>query len=413
MTDILIIEDDRGFAQALGDYLSSRGFKVKMTFSGRQALELARAEAPEIILVDLFLPDVSGLDLIPELSLFSSFIVVITGADEVRLAVEAMRRGAYDFLVKPIDLEALALKLKRIFPGRVSYGLIGNSPAMRRVVEEAKLASRGGASVLILGETGVGKEEVARAIYRLSGRRGKFVAVNASALPESLFESELFGHRKGAFTGASYDKKGLLEEAHRGVFFLDEITEMPLHLQAKLLRVLETKTLRRLGETKDREVDFKFIASSNLSMEEVKKKLREDLFYRISTFIIEIPPLRERKEDILPLAKHFIREFGREKGVLGISPSAEELLLKYSWPGNVRELRNEIERACLVASGKQLEPSHFSERIRAEHRILTLEEMEREYIKKVLQLCGGNKSKAARLLGISRPTLRKKLSGNI
>ncbi len=411
MSDILIIEDDGAFALALQDYLSSRGFTVDVVFSARRALDVVRWNPPRVVILDLFLPDANGLDLIPELSTAGVFIVVITGSEEVRLAVEAMRRGAHDFLVKPVDLEALALKLERNFPAESEHGLVGNSPAMRRVVEEAKLASRGRASVLILGETGVGKEEVARAIYRLSGRRGKFVAVNASAVPEALFESELFGHKRGAFTGASYSKKGLLEEAHGGVFFLDEISEMPPHLQAKLLRVLETRRLRRLGETRDVEVDFKFIASSNLSLDGVRQRLREDLFYRISTFIIEIPPLRERKEDILPLAKHFLREFGRDKGIFGLSPAAEELLQNYPWPGNVRELRNEIERACIVCGGKQLEPSHFSPNIRSRTRILTLEEMEREYIKKVVQLCGGNKSKAARLLGISRPTLRRKLSG--
>ncbi len=412
MKDILIIEDDRNLALALKEYLSMKGLSSGVALTGKEGLKKAREEFPSVVLVDLFLPDINGLELIPDLSTISPVVIVITGAEDLDLAVEAMRKGAFDFMVKPLDLEALYLKLKRIFPEREIKGLVCKSPVMQKILAEIKLAARGSASVLILGETGVGKEEVARAIYKLSRRRGKFVAVNASALPDNLFEAELFGYKRGAFTGAFQDKRGLLEEANGGVFFLDEITEMPLSLQAKLLRVLETREVRRIGDTRTIKVQFKLITSSNLPLKEVREKLREDLFYRISTFIIEIPPLRQRKEDIIPLAREFLREYGMEKGVVSLSRGAEELLLSYSWPGNVRELRNEIERACLVCNGKVLEPAHFTERLRSGEGFKTLKEIEREYAERVLKAVGGNKSRAARILGISRPTLRKILSGS-
>ncbi len=410
MKDILIIEDDERLALALKDYLSLRGLSCEVALTGKDGQRKAEEELPSIILVDLFLPDINGLDLIPGLTTISPVVIVITGAEDLALAVEAMRKGAFDFMVKPLDLEALYLKLEKIFPEREMQGLVCKSPPMKKVLSEIKLAARGNASVLVLGETGVGKEEVARTIYKLSGRKGRFVAVNASALPENLFEAELFGYKRGAFTGAFHDKRGLLEEANGGVFFLDEITEMPPALQAKLLRVLETKEVRRIGDTKNIEVQFKLISSSNLPLERVRENLREDLFYRISTFIIEIPPLRERKEDIIPLAREFLREYGREKGIVSLSREAEELLLSYSWPGNVRELRNEIERACLVCSGRVLEPAHFTERLRAGEGFKTLREVEREYAERVLKAVGGNKSRAAKILGVSRPTLRKLLS---
>ncbi len=410
MRDVLIIEDDRNFALALRDFLSMKGYSAEAVFTGEEGLKRAETELPPVVIVDLYLPDVNGLELIPSLSTFSPVVIVITGAGEISLAVEAMKKGAFDYMVKPIDLEALYLKLEKIFPENQGPGLVSNSAAMKKVLGEIRIAARGEASVLILGETGVGKEEVAKAIYRLSSRRGKFVPVNASALPEDLFEAELFGYRKGAFTGAFQTRKGLLEEADNGVFFLDEVTEMPPRLQAKLLRVLETKQVRRLGENQAREVKFKLVTSSNLPLEQVRKNLREDLFYRISTFVIQIPPLRERREDIIPLAREFIREYGREKGIVSLSKEAENLLQNYPWPGNIRELRNEIERACLVCNGRVLEPAHFSERIKPLERFKTLREMEREYARRVLMACGGNKTKAARVLGISRPTLRKILS---
>ena len=235
--------------------------------------------------------------------------------------------------------------------------------------------------------------------------------VNTAAIPEHLFESELFGHRKGAFTGAVSDKKGLIEEAHRGTLFLDEITELPRGLQPKLLRVLETGMVRPLGGTASKSIDFRLITATNTPLHLLPEKLREDLFYRISSFVIEIPPLRDRPEDIIPLARYFLSLFGKDKGIKTINAEAEKALTSYSWPGNVRELKSEIERACLLCRGKEIKPEHLSEKILSscQQRIKPLSEVEKEYIERVLRLCGGNKTRAAKLLGISRLTLRRKL----
>ncbi len=415
MPEILIIDDDEAFATAVRDFLSMKGMQAETATSPQEGLKKAASGEFSIILLDLIFPDADGLEFIPKLSLNCQFLIVLTAREDLSAAVRAMKSGAFDFITKPVDLEALYFKLIRLsdFSAgcREELQIIGASRAIERIKNEIKLVARSKIPVLIAGETGVGKELVARSIHLLSGRRGEFVDVNTAAIPEHLFESELFGYRKGAFTGAVSDKKGLFEKAHRGTIFLDEITELPRSLQPKLLRVLETGIIRPLGSTVSKRIDFRLITATNTPLQQLPEKLREDLFYRISSFVIEIPPLRERPEDIIPLARHFLSIFGREKGIRTISPEAEKALTNYPWPGNVRELKSEIERACLLCRGREIKPEHLSEKILSscQQRIKPLSEVEREYIERVLRLCGGNKSKAAKLLGISRLTLRRKL----
>jgi len=398
------------------------------------------------VLLDLRLPDMDGIEVLRALKGRHAEIavIIITGFGQIQSAVEAMKAGATDYLEKPFEhLDKLKLAVARALEEvrarreiqrlhrlqekeyRVDQ-LIGESEGTRRLRDLiSKLARSEAATILIHGESGTGKELVARGLHYESSRRDfPFMEVNCAAITETLFESELFGHEKGAFTDAKASKKGLMEMADRGTLFLDEVSEMSLNSQAKFLRVLQERVLRRVGGTRDIKVDLRIIAATNRPLETRVKdgQFREDLFYRLNVIPIYIPPLRERREDILPLARHFVLDANTRfhKSIKGFTPEAERLMLGYQWPGNVRELRNLIERLVILGSSDFIEPAHmpvqFATQIRQpvvaqqtgdEPR--TLAEVERAYIAQIMQRVESNKSKAAKILGISRQTLRKKL----
>jgi len=410
-----------------GDSVSALGQMTEREFS--------------LALVDLVLPDGDGLQLLQQLKSKdpSLEVIIMTGHSSISKAVEATKQGAFYFVAKPFDsaemltlvskalerrrLLAETFDLKRRLAEQSGLGeLLGGSPAMRRMFDLLESVAGSDANVLIVGESGTGKELAANALHAKSTRAGgPNVKINCAALPKDLIESELFGHVKGAFTGATTDKSGLLEEAHKGSVLLDEITEMPMDLQAKLLRVLEDRQVRRLGGSRTVPVDFRLICSTNRDPETAVRdgRLRQDLYFRINTVTVSMPPLRERGSDIAILAKSFLERF-REKHVRpveGIDPEAYRRLLAYQWPGNVRELEHAIERAVLVARGKEITLSDLPEPLRAEMGSATasqpssgsLEEIERVSIVRALESTGWNKQAAAAVLGLRRPTLYSKM----
>ncbi len=441
---ILIIEDEEVVRWALRDMLKRRGYSVRTAETGEEGLRLARQEVMDLVLLDVRLPGMSGLDVLQKLKEEDPDlpVIMVTAHEDVEPVIRAMKLGAYDYFIKTVDREVLlhsiekaletnALKrevarLKAEQQTRAEIGLLGVSKAIREIRELIRMvAATPRTSVLIQGESGTGKELVADAIHAMSSRADKpMVKINCAAIPENLLESELFGYERGAFTDAKKAKKGLFELADGGTLFLDEISTMKPALQPKLLRVLETNVFRRVGGVSDVQVDVRVIAATNRNLMECVKEgsFREDLYYRLKVMEIVIPPLRERKEDILPLAKFFLETLNREfgKNIEGISSQAEELLLAYHWPGNVRELRNVMERATILCTGRVIEPKHLPlELQRGELQVVdtagtdegddSLAAVERRHILRVLEKAGGNKSKAARMLNISRSTLREKL----
>lgn len=441
---MLIVEDDTTIRVTLSKFLARQGYTVDVAEDVAGALRQAHSRRYRLILLDLHLPDGSGLDLIEKFRELDedALVVIMTAFPEVRTAVATLKAGAYDYITKPFDLEDVrelvgrameTSRLRREVAWRRVQsnvcevdGVGGNSPAWRQLTEVTKkIASADHVPVLICGESGSGKERVARTIHCGSPRAsGPWVTINCSALPENLLESEMFGYEKGAFTDARQQKKGLLELADGGTLFLDEIGDLALPLQPKLLRVLETQTFRRLGGAREISVDVRFVAATHRNLPEMVKngKFREDLFYRLNVGAIYVPPLRERREDILPLARHFLAEAARAVGssTLTLAPDLEPRLENYSWPGNVRELRNVLERAAILCAGESVTglqlPREIADGIlpvslamdRAQS-IENLETMERAYILRVLDSVGGNKTRAAELLGITRLTLRNKL----
>jgi DNA-binding NtrC family response regulator len=439
---ILVVDDEPIIADNLRLTLEREGYEVQT--AGNTVTSMLKLEEHEfsLALVDLVLPDGDGLHLLrllkgkdPSLE-----VIIMTGHSSIAKAVEATKQGAFYFVAKPFDsdemltLVAKALErrrllaetseLRRKLAEQSEYGqMLGSSPAMKRVFEMLESVAASDANVLIVGESGTGKELAANAVHAQSPRaEGPLVKINCAALPKDLIESELFGHVKGAFTGASTDKPGLLEEAHRGSLLLDEITEMPLDLQAKLLRVLEDRTVRRLGGSKLVPVDFRLICSTNLDPGAALRegRLRQDLYFRINTVTISLPSLRERSGDIPVLAKAFLERFRTKHGrdVEGIDPEAYRRLLAYRWPGNVRELEHAIERAVLVARGREIVIADLPEAIQAEAAAPdgaraampgSLEEIERLSIVRALESSGWNKQAAAALLGLRRPTLYSKM----
>ncbi len=430
MATVLIVEDERAQRETLAGFLKKAGYKVIEAKTGEEAI--IHLSSADVALVDLKLPDIDGLTVLKEIKSRDPDIevIIVTAYGTIKTAVEAMKIGAFDYLTKPIDLDELIVVMKRALEKRemeieVRYLkeemekfrpeplIIAESTAMKEVLSLVYRVAPSNASVLITGESGTGKELIARTLHLASPRKSKrFVAVSCAAIPETLLESELFGFEKGAFTGAERAKPGKFELADGGTIFLDEIGDLPLSLQVKLLRVLQEKEVERLGSTTSRKVDVRVIAATN---QDLRKKVeegtfREDLFYRINTITIHIPPLRDRKEDILPLAEYFLKKYSKELGkkIEGFTKEARKALLSYSWPGNVRELQNVIERAVVLTrrnaiSGEELllenVPRPFP----------TLEELEKEHIKKALSITNGNISKAAELLGIHRNTLREKI----
>lgn len=466
---ILVVDDEESIRWVLGTCLEKAGYSVEYGETGSEALEKTNSEKFSLIILDIKMPDLGGLEVLEELRTNGVDIpvIIITAQNTVKNAIEAMKRGAYDYIAKPFDLDEVKLtaqraiesyenskklellnaKLKEAVEQEPYDGMIGRSAAMLKIYKTIGRVAEKDLTILITGESGTGKELVAHRIHFDSRRREeKFVAVNIAALPKELLESELFGYEKGAFTGAAIRKQGRFEDAHRGTLLLDEIGEMPIELQAKLLRVLEEKQFYRLGGEKPIEVDARVVASTNkdLQKEVEKGTFRKDLYYRINTITIELPPLRERKEDIPILVEHFVQKYSEQlyvgKRMVIISGEANQILLEYNWPGNVRELENTIKRVLVLSSDTMItsdtlldaapylnainkKENAFDDLVLAEIlNLLSLNQespngifnmlikrVEKPIIEAILKITKGNKKKAAAILGINRNTLSKKI----
>jgi DNA-binding NtrC family response regulator len=433
MGAVLIVDDQEDLRFSLAKIVEKQGYRVTTAANGRDALDQLHSAIVDLVFLDIGLPDVSGIQLIGTIKEISDDIdiVMLTGINEAKTAVQALRAGAIDYIVKPFDIIEFKAILKRILQARLmrkkaallrqEFGvatIIGNSPPMVRVKEAIRMAAEVDAAVLITGETGTGKELVARAIHdSRPGQNGVFVKVDCGTLSSNLMESELFGYDKGAFTDARKDKKGLVEIADGGTLFLDEIGNLPIDLQPKLLRLIEESTFRRVGGLKDIQVKIHIIAATNADIEEQidRGKFREDLYYRLNVLPIPLPPLRDRGEDVLLLADFFLHELQRDlkKDLQGFTPEACAKILCHGWQGNIRELRNLIEREVIFNQSGWLTMTALSSEGPAfagkKEPLLSLKEMEQLHIKKVLNAVNNNKSKAARILGISRTTLRDSL----
>lgn len=432
---VLIVEDDADLRGALASLLEVEGIPTLGAGSAAEAAELLSKREAGLILLDLGLPDMDGLELLSRLKATEDApVVVLTGRSDIATVVEAMKRGAENFLVKPTDAEHVVSIVKKELNQHVrqrhleiqmarekAHGArfpVGESKAMQQVRLLVQRVAETDASVVLLGESGTGKGMVARLIHSLSRRRdAPFLDVNCAALAPQLLESELFGHERGAFTDARERKLGLLEAAHGGTVFLDEIADMDRHVQSKLLKAIEDRRFRRLGGVREIQVDVRIIAATHRDLREEAEagRFRKDLYYRLNVFEITLPPLRERKEDILPIATAFVAELNPVLGrnVQGIYPDAVRILEAYPWPGNIRELRNVIERAMILVRGDEIRPEHLPREIRAQKGtdagLLSLDELEAAHIRRVIHAVGGNLKKAAEVLGISRSTLYEKI----
>ena len=458
-TRLLVIDDEESIRVAFRRYFESRGFDVTLASSGAEGLDCYRAAPPEVVFLDVRLGDTSGLDVLSTLRQEdpSATVIIITAYGSLETVTRAMRDKAFDFLVKPLDLDQAAELVSQARAYRAAMRamsetsatgaeesppsrVVGASPAMQAVYKSIGKAALSGATVLILGETGTGKEVVARAVHDNSPRRdGPFVAVNCGALPDSLVESELFGYVRGAFTGADADKPGRFESANGGTLLLDEIGDLPTAAQVKLLRFLDSHTIERLGSVKATELDIRIVAATNRDLSDAiaTGRFRADLYYRLAVIQIALPPLAKRREDILPLARHFLRDLAPS----GTAPSpvtdeAVRLLERYDWPGNVRELRNAIEHARTLSGDGPILPAHLPETVRKGHTPgsadsaveemaeryaatvqaddgaiykAAIEPLERALIRRALDQAGGNQSLAADRLGLHRNTLRNKI----
>lgn len=447
--NILIVDDEDLVRWSLEKALTKEGYQITLSDSGEMALKKMGEETIDLILLDIRLPGLSGLEVLQKIRETDQDILVImmTSYGEVETAVNAMKLGAYDYVNKPFNLDDIRFSVRKALETvrlkkevdllrsrqKEQWGfdnIIGNSPVMREVFEMLnKIARSDATTVLLQGESGTGKDLVAKAIHYRSSRFEKpFTAINCATVIETLLESELFGHEKGAFTDAKARKLGLFEQGDGGTIFLDEVGEMKLDLQVKLLRVIEEKSIRRVGGVKDIKVDVRIIAASNRDLAEMAKEgsFREDLYYRLKVFPIYIPTLRERKEDIPLLINYFIGFFNKEfkKSVNGVSPEALAFLTKYSWPGNVRELKNVIERAIILGGNEEIIPEHLPKEVLLEslgeeggsHGIIklpsqgvVLEDVERDLIRQALEMTSGNQTHAARLLAITRDALRYRM----
>jgi DNA-binding NtrC family response regulator len=446
---ILIVDDDEVMQETLSDVLRKRGYEIFTVGSGNGALPMIKKNVIDLILLDMRLPDIDGLEVLKKIKEFDNEILVImmTAYSDVQTAVSAMKSGAYDYINKPFELEELKLLIEK---GLEMKSLInevrrlhrqqkenyqnshiyGVSPQIHYVKELIGMISKTHkTSVLIQGESGTGKELAANAIHYNSHRSDKpLMKINCSAIPDSLLESELFGYEKGAFTDAKNTKKGLFELADSGTVFLDEIGDMNPFLQSKILRVLENQTFMRVGGEREIKVDIRIVAATNKDLETMVREgfFRKDLYYRLKVMVVEMPPLRDRLEDILLLSNLFIEENNKEfnKNIKGFSDEAKKLMVQYSWPGNVRELKNVIERAMILTDQEVITPKHLPFELKqtekfihgnTEHEIsektddMSLEGMEKIHLSKVLKRLEWNKSKASKNLGISRATLRAKI----
>lgn len=426
---ILVVDDESSQRKLLGGFLQSLGYGWREAASAEEALEMLRNELPAMVLLDVRLPGMSGIEALAEIRRSSATlpVLLITAHADLRQAVAAMKSGADDYLAKPIDLDELETVIAerlgqqqgqaKALP-ELPPGLVVESAAMRRVIETAAIVAPSSAPVLVTGESGTGKEVVAQLIHRWSPRAtGALVAANCAGLPETLIESELFGHTRGAFTGAGEARQGFFRAADGGTLFLDEIGELPLHLQPKLLRALESGQITPVGSDGSVDVDVRLVAATNRDLEEevAQGRFRDDLYYRINVVELTVPPLRERQSDILPLARNFAADFAG--GPVRLSPQTTECLLTYPWPGNVRELRNAIQRACLLCRGDVILPEHLPPKLAAQAGTGRAEpatggrlsQVERATILAVLAECNGNRTHAAKKLGISRRALIYKL----
>jgi DNA-binding NtrC family response regulator len=439
--NILIVDDEKNIREGLGKALELDGYNVLLAVDGQEGLDTIESEEVDLVIADLRMPRLSGEELLR--SVVQSYptvpVIILTGHGTIETAVQAMRDGAYDFLTKPVNLDRLSLLCKRALSTRELVmqhrqmqeeleqqrrfqNIIGKSSEMHRIFELVKQVAPTKASVLITGESGVGKELIADALHNASNRKEKpFIRVHCAALSESLLESELFGHEKGSFTGAVARKRGRFELAHTGSIFLDEIGEIEQSVQIKILRVLQEKKFERVGGEETLEVDVRIISATNRDLKGAieEGRFREDLFYRLNVVNIHIPPLRERKEDIPLLTSAFIKEFAQEneKPVEGIDPKARAALYNYLWPGNIRELRNSIESAVVMCKGNIITPEDLPPTVTREAdddyiRISvgsSMAEAEREIIRSTLAAQNGNKSRTAEILGIGRKTLHRKV----
>jgi DNA-binding NtrC family response regulator len=440
---VMVVDDHQASAEGLRDYLQEWGHEARAAGGVAEALTVLDGWRPDAVVCDLLMPPgPGGLELLREVRERDPWIgfIMLTGHGSIEDAVRATRDGAFDFLTKPVDLERLRLLLERLTERNEmrsevarlrqklatlgeAGALVSRSLAMRKLADVMERVAPSAASVLITGESGSGKDFVAQILHDLSGRsRAPFVAVNCPAIPEALLESELFGHERGAFTGALAERAGLFEHAAGGTLFLDEITEMTPGLQAKLLRVLETRRYRRVGGREEKLADLRIVAATNREPEQAVKegRLREDLFYRLNVFHLHVPPLRERREDIAALAARFIAFYAEQnqKSVEGVSNESMAALERYDWPGNVRELRNAIERAVVLTRGPAIELGDLPQRVARPvvviergrfGRVEPLDEIERRAILEALESFANNKTQAARALGISLKTLHNKL----
>ena len=442
---VLIVEDDAAARAGLEQLVKAWGFIAESAADGEEALEKVTTFRPAIVITDMVMPRMDGLALLRALQQQGADVttLLLTAQGTVETAVEAMKEGAYDYLTKPVDLKRLKILLDKIVERletvrevkalrrqlreHGTFGpLIGSAPEMRKLYQIIEQAAPTSASVLIMGESGTGKELVAQTIHQLSPRAAfPFVAINCAAIPETLLESEIFGHEKGAFTGAADRRAGCFELADHGTLFLDEIGEMTPATQVKLLRVLQERTFRRLGGRQEQSVDVRVIAATNIDPAEAvqKGRLREDLYYRLNVFAMKLPTLRDRKEDLPLLIQSFINEFNarNQRSIAGVDHEAMRLLEHYQWPGNVRELRNVIERATILAPGPFIEATHLppvvthepSPEPQAQVALgpgTTVEEAERRLIMMTLEHTRDNKTRAAEILGISLKTLHNKLN---
>jgi two-component system, NtrC family, response regulator AtoC len=448
---VLIVEDDVALRQLLEEELTEAGLPTLTAADGNSAWQVIQKELPELILSDLYLPGINGVELLQRVhgSPIPPGFIMITAFGTIDQAVEALKLGADDFLTKPLDLDHLRLCVTRTLENRRLkkevqcfrkllksddfHGIIGRSAPMQALFASLRQVAHASGPVLITGESGVGKELVAQAIHQESTRAsGPFITVNCAGIPSELLESEFFGHAAGAFTGADHARKGLFAEAEGGTLLLDEIAEMPLVLQAKLLRILQDNCVRPVGANQERHINIRIMAATNRNLEEEvhQGRFRKDLFYRLETFAIEVPPLRDRGDDLDLLTARFLEIFSTRLGreVHGIDPIALQYLKAYPFPGNVRELRNAIERAVVFCHNQEINLSHLPDRIRqvatpkpstqelietspllSEGTVSTLAEVEQWYIRYILERVGGNKRRAAALLGIGRRTLYRRL----
>jgi DNA-binding NtrC family response regulator len=439
---ILIVDDERSVTGALELILRESGYEVLTSNSVAEATEVLNQRQIDLVITDLRLADATGIDLITHIKRETpdTEVILMTAYGSLDITIEAIKRGAYYYLEKPhtpdrlITLVERALQfanlrrenqtLKRALAGDCeAFGMIGRDQKMRQIIETIRTAAPSDASVLIEGESGTGKELIASAFHTASHRAARpFIRINCAAIPHELIESELFGYKRGAFTGADRDKRGLIEAASEGTLLLDEIGEMPAHLQTKLLRVLQERKLRRVGDEREIKVDFRLVSATNRDTARLLEEglLRKDLYFRISTIKIKVPPLRERLDDVLLLAKHFLEQYRQQydKNIRDISPEAMMRLLRYDWPGNIRELESVIERAVLFCPGDVLMPGCLPEDFQnAQSKnarfvippLVPMEELEREAIVQTLERTSGNVKKSAQILHFPRPTFYRKL----